>query len=67
MADIRKEDGTYFICDLSEFFEVDLSCIGRGTAYDDLRLNDLGNIHDPVIVDTAVKFYTIGETLIIFP
>ena len=65
MCDVGKEDRAYFIRDLPEFLEVDLSGIGGSTADDDLRLDDLSDVHHSVIVDAAVKLDAVSETLIV--
>ncbi len=66
VRDVGEKDRTDFIGDLAEAFEVDLAGVGRSTADDDLRLRDLGDVENAVVVDTAVKLDTLGEAVVVF-
>ena len=59
VGDVGEQNRTDRIGDFTELFKIDFTGIRRSTADDDLRLYDFRDIHNALIVDTAVKLYTV--------
>ena len=59
MCHIHHKICSHFICDLTEFFEINGTCICTGACYDQLRPAFLCNTQDFLIIDHTVIIYTI--------
>ncbi|MMZ65660.1 hypothetical protein D1872_280780 [compost metagenome] len=66
MCDIRKKYCTDGVGDFTEFGEIDLTWIGTRTADDQLGLDDFGDIHDTIVVDTPVHLHAVEKAGVSF-